>query len=284
MWAGDVAAWVRENALLLAPDGRLDLLTLTAPGQDYLPWDRAACTHDPAERCSGPKGCRCAEPWLSRWNASAPRRLTDLMNAAHVYAGRELGRSRPEWIAMWEEQSRGPLHAHFLTAARDRPYWLAVLAYVRRNAERHGFGVQVDFTPCRDKSKAAAYLYKTVAYVTKAVAIGGDERAQLFGLLNGPLRGRSFMRSSPKLTARTRCTMRNLRYRRYLSVRGLRGLDCARVDALRLADEREAAERVRELENLADLRRVFCRPPPLPWHGPRPVLALDQMRLRLPAA
>jgi hypothetical protein len=283
LWCGDTVAWVQENAKALAEDGRIDLVTLTAPGVDYLPWDRDRCLHEPGVACSGKLGCTVIAPVLEYWNRTAPARLTSLLNAAHERVRRRYGWRRPGWLGIWETQRRGALHAHMLFASKDRAYVVALVAALRDLTPLHVFG-GVDLTKCTVKagerhSRGAAYLYKTVRYVTKAAA-DGPERRELVAMLSGPLAGRPFMRASPKLTTSTYATMRNLRYRRYLFVRGrvTDRLPCQAIDLIRRLDaERRERDRL-ALDAVADLRRAFCRPPPSPW-AVRPALALDQRRL-----
>lgn len=291
LWAGDTVAWVQANAAALDAEGRLDLVTLTAPGQDYLPWDRARCTHEAGVACSGKLGCVVHADLLARWNATSLLRLTALMNAAHTRAWRATGRPRPMWLSLPELQRRGALHFHFLFAARDRPYVVALVAAMRELAPLHVFG-GTDLTKCtvrqgERRSKGAAYLYKTVRYVTKSNASGADspERAELVALLNGPLMRRPFMRASPKLTTRTFATMRNLRYRRYLHSRArYTGGELQAVDFIRRSDAERRERETIAREVRSDLIRWHAKlTTTLPAHllRERGPLALDQLALAL---
>jgi hypothetical protein len=293
LWAGDTRAWVQENAALLAPDGRIDLVTVTAPGRDYLPWDHTRCTHGEGVKCSGRLGCVVMPRYLDHWNGTAAARLTKLMNAAHERVRKETGWRRPEWLGIWEEQKRGALHPHFLFASKDRPYVEKLVVAMRELAPLHVFG-GVDLTKCTVRkgeraSRGAAYLYKTVAYVTKSAGEDGPERAALVALLNGPLRRRPFMRASPKLTQASYATMRNLRYRRYLYSRDRipSGLGCRSVDFMRRMDAEKRDRDALAREIRSDLIRWHTTlTTALPEHltrvrGP---LALDQLALPLAPA
>jgi hypothetical protein len=275
LWAGDSSAYARENARQLDPVGKLDMLTATAPGADVLPFDPSFCRHPPGVRCSGPLGCRVYPAVARQWNDRAPALLSKWWDAANRRVerrGLRAGRGRPPWFAFPELQDRGVLHWHFVFAAGDRPYVVALAEELRATARAHGFGVQVDFKACLEegRSKAMGYVVKAAEYVAKAAG-GGDERAQVTGLLRGPLRGRPFMRASPKLTGASRVTMRNLRHRRTLYARGLVTvkLPCSTVETvIALENDREVASRS-ERYFLAHLASVFGDRPPPPWRRPR---------------
>jgi hypothetical protein len=265
LWAGDTRCWVHDNAQALSADGRIDMLTLTAPGEaDGLPWDRSLCSHDEGQKCSGKLGCRVLAPAAQKWNGTAPANLTAWLNAAHTRVCRELNRRRPEWLGIWEEQERGVLHAHLLFAAKDRRYVERLAVVLREIAPAHMWGQQVHFRPCaKGRSRGAAYLFKTVSYVTKSAA-NTAESAQLLQLLDGPLKGRPFMRASPKLTARSKTTMRNLRYRRYLvTCRGVGGgLPCEAVEIIRRLDEKRRDVERQEQQIVRSLKLAFGDPEP----------------------
>src|SRR4030081_2548330 len=68
----------RLRANLAAWDGKTCLVTLTAPGADVLPWDRAKC-REGAHRCSGQRGCRVHWVAAAGWNATVTKRLGELL-------------------------------------------------------------------------------------------------------------------------------------------------------------------------------------------------------------
>jgi len=248
------------------------MVTITAPGADWLPWDLSLCTAPAGHRCSGRLGCR-PEAWAADdWNRSAPGRLSLLLDAAHNATGRRgfrRGNGRPAWLAVPDLQARGLLHWHYLFAAADRPYVTQLCRELARLAPQYGFGKQVDFSACLEhgRSKGMAYIVKAAQYVSKAAGdAGGGQREQLASMLGGPLAGRPFLRASPKLTRCSRVTMRNLRDRRTLYARGKgAGLSCEVVERVMLI-ERELERRDRqEREVVAALFRAFEDLPPPSW-------------------
>jgi len=246
------------------------MLTITAPGVDWLPWDPTLCIAPPGHRHAGKLGCR-VEPWAaSDWNNSAPRRLSALFDAAHTATrrhGLRAGRGRPPWLALPDLQERGVLHWHYLFSREDRPYVAQLRRELQRLAPQYGFGEQVNFKPCLElgRSMAQAYIVKAAEYVSKAAAKGGTEqREQLTAILRGPLAGRPFLRASPKLTRISRVTMRNLRHRRTLFARGriTSRLSCELVEGLMVL-ERDREERNRlERAFVAALKLALCDLPP----------------------
>ena len=246
------------------------MLTLTAPGVDFLPWDESACIAPPGHAHSGKLGCR-VEAWpADDWNESAPHRLSRLLEAAHAATARRglrAGRGRPPWLALPDLQSRGVLHWHYLFASADRPYVVQLRRELQRLAPQYGFGGQVDFAPCLEEgsSKGVAYIVKAAEYVAKAAAGSGTgQREQLVAMLRGPFVGRPFLRASPKLTRASRVTMRNLRHRRTLYARGriTSRLSCEVVEGLMVL-EVERAERDRlERALVVALAAAFCDLPP----------------------
>jgi len=248
----------------------LDMVTVTAPGSDWLPWDRSACIAPAGHKCSGPLGCRL-EVWAANdWNESAPKRLSLLLEAAHtatVRHGLRAGRGRPPWLAVPDLHSRGVLHWHFLYSSADRPYVVQLRRELERLAPQYGFGRQVHFAPCLEEgsSKGMAYVVKAAQYVSRAAATGGTEqREQLSAILRGPLARRPFLRASPKLTRASRVTMRNLRHRRTLYARGrtTSRLTCDQVERVMVL-ERERRERDRRERALVRaLVLTFCDLPP----------------------
>jgi hypothetical protein len=271
-----MAAWARENAPHLDAAGLIDMLTITAPGVDWLPWDRSKCRHGEGVKCSGRIGCRVEQWAADDWNEHAMRRLSllwDSANRAVERRGFRAGRGRPPWLKLPELQARGVLHWHLLFSARDRPYVEALRQELARLGPLHGFGPQVDFTPCHraGASKGVAYVVKAAQYVAKAADVDGAERRDTRALLQGPFRGRPFMSASPKLTRASRVTMRNLRDRRTLYARGVTGggLPCASVETvMELERSREAAGRA-ERHFLGRLEAVFGDRSPPVWRRPR---------------
>lgn len=99
---------VAQSGMTDTPSGFF-FVTLTAPGQKQLPWDKGLCRHDPALRCSGKMGCKVDEFYGAQWNGHAPKRWSYVRQ----YLVRKLGRDVQCW-GVWEWQERGVLHRHFL--------------------------------------------------------------------------------------------------------------------------------------------------------------------------
>jgi hypothetical protein len=165
----DISRVIRTGALD-RPEG-VFFLTLTAPGQALLPWDRSVCTHVAGLPCSGPLGCRVERIAAAIWNESAPRRWNDFTT--------DLRRLLPgvdvQSAGSWETQERGMLHRHSLVSAAGVSHKRMAVC-VRSLARKHGFGTRSDVQSItaeegRAISRASGYI---ASYVTK-----GGERASL---------------------------------------------------------------------------------------------------------
>lgn len=137
-------------------------VTITAPGEDDLPWDEAECSHGPEVECSGKLGCQ-VEWWsAAAWNGQAPKRWSWFM----TYVRRRLG-DQVQYCGTWEWQSRGVLHRHFLMRSERPTTERRVRAAVRGAARRWGFGSQYDVRSiaggaAREIAYVAKYASKTV--------------------------------------------------------------------------------------------------------------------------
>jgi hypothetical protein len=108
------AARHRRNVARVGRSGWLDrptdrgyFVTLTAPGEDVLPWDTAQCVHDDDVSCSGSLGCRCEVGSLAAWHADLGQRWSWFV----LYLRRELGVD-VQYFKAFEAQRRGAQHAH----------------------------------------------------------------------------------------------------------------------------------------------------------------------------
>jgi hypothetical protein len=262
LWAGDVAAYLMEN-MLLGIGAEADLITITPPGAARLPWDRTRCSHPADVKCSGEHGCRVDAGALAEWHADFAPRLDRLLRAARERLRRR-GHKMPRYVVSLEPQRRGGLHVHMATPVPERTAAHELFKALRELAPRHGFGggrFGVKWDPWRGEgSGAGAYLSKLARYVSKEAA--GDGAALREVLEAVP--GRRVFRASVKLTRETRCTMRNLRRRRFLFVRyGLRGLDCRNVEltfAQKRAEE-DARQRIIAAHRIAEAHRAALPPP-----------------------
>jgi hypothetical protein len=216
LWAGDNKNRILSN-LIDGYGGAVVLLTITAPGADVLPWD----------------GERVEREAARAWNVSAPKQWSAMHRRLAVVVGR-LG-LKPNLLAyVWAFQKRGVLHLHLALGAETVAESYAAKVYGqllkgdratsdplrvagvkgpadlgRGWAKESGFGF-VDVQPMRGGAKGlASYLAK---YVCKDGVNGRPELAETVDHPDVPARP---IYVSRQLTATTRCTMRNLRLRRY---------------------------------------------------------------------
>jgi hypothetical protein len=197
LWAGDTRTRLLANLI----DGwgkDVALLTVTAPGQKALPY--------------GDDG-KVAESIAHAWNVGAPAQWSNMHRRLRRRLARS-GRNPPLILGyVWAYQDRGVLHLHLaLAASTPAERWAArgyVAALKAGMAEQWGFGF-VDLREGRAGSRGlAAYLAK---YVCKVGASGRPELAETVDHADVPKRP---VYISARLTRGTRCTMRNLRLRRY---------------------------------------------------------------------
>jgi hypothetical protein len=145
-------------------------VTLTAPGQSVLPWDRRYCSHPASVHCSGTLGCRCEVGPLVAWNDSLGMNWTHLM----TYVRRALPGTDVQFFKAVEPQSRGALHLHIMFrlsgVAVSYERFEAVLCEL---AERWGFGPSTDVQPVvmsdgREVARRAGYCSKYAAKTADA--------------------------------------------------------------------------------------------------------------------
>lgn len=209
MWARDWRRVLLEN--LGAYGGPCVMVTVTAPGENVLPWDRAQCMHQDGVKCSGRLGCRIEDTARRRWNATFPRRWRQLHNAAWVAATREVGRPGTILCRGEEAQRRGALHAHIAVGTATPVEFDWANAYARhltRLAPHYQFGFVDRKLQARNAREAAAYLSRYF--------VSGAGKAPISEAVRNPEMPARPIYCSPKLTRRTRVTMRNLRRVRHL--------------------------------------------------------------------
>jgi hypothetical protein len=256
-------AYIMENSIFLGAG--LDMITITPPGADDLPWDTARCTHPPGVKCSGPLGCRVHPVALGAWHKSFAPRFDRLWRAAAEQLRRRGFPHMPCYLLCLEPQERGPLHIHVATSTRDRQAAAALATSLRRLAPQYGFGGRVGWDPCRgdDHQNARgmpAYLAKLARYMMKEA---DGEATGMHEVLKA-LPGRRVARASVRLTKESRVTMRNLRLRRWAhNVQpGCRNLRA--VEALYLAKRAERDRAQAEATAVVALDLAFLRRP-APW-------------------
>lgn len=216
------------------------MVTLTAPGADVLPWDRALCRHPASERCGGARGCRVAAADARRWNRTADRRWSLLWDAAAQAVRRRHGPGALRLLAYsCELQRRGVLHWHFLLgvgSARERGAAHHLIENIARLAPSYGYG-HVDRKAARAERAGVLAAWYAAKYMSKESLAGGIGELVLSG--DAPARP---VYVASRLTVRTRCTMRNLRLKRAAWCRWgaqLRPAECEAVWRLHRAFDAE---------------------------------------------
>jgi len=188
--------------------GDVTMVTVTAPGQSLLPWDRALCRALGEHLCSGDLGCQ--SKGSAEWNESAPKRWRELHDVCRSHTRRNAGEA-PELLArVWEYQKRGVLHLHLLLAFDpwQRP---AVLEYVDRlsaNAPGQGFGFV-------DRKRKVLPALDAAAYLTSYL-VSGKGKLTLTETVKRRDVPPMVVYVSRKYTQQTGVTMRTLRLKRYL--------------------------------------------------------------------
>jgi hypothetical protein len=211
IWAGDQRRKLFEN-LTAYPGATVRLGAVTAPGKAELPWDSEHCRALGEHTCSGGLGCRVVPDAAKAWNAEASERWSALNRTAYQRVQRELGLTPWVLARVWEMQHRGVLHVHPVLAygtiierqAADR-----YLELVDKLAAHYGFGYSERKRRLMPARAAAAYL--SSYFVT-----GKKEKVALHRSVMDPEMPRSIVHVSVKLTQATGCTMRELRFRRFV--------------------------------------------------------------------
>jgi hypothetical protein len=213
IWARDTRRRLLENLRLV----KLSVMfSVTAPGVDLYPFDSRLCSHSPSQRCSGRIGCRVDSDAAAAFNRNAGKWWSELHRAAKTRADRATGHKGKVAARVWEKQRRGLAHLHgvlSVSTPEDRLWAQAYVTALREMAPRYGFGFVDGWAKISRKfwpgDQAGAYLSSYFvrgrggkAPITENVLAGDLPRLVVFI-------GRD-------LTARTGCTMRNLRNARRL--------------------------------------------------------------------
>jgi hypothetical protein len=197
VWAGDVRRKLFAN--FGHYEGQVALISVTAPGQDVLPWDGKFIARDVARR----------------WNRTAPARWRELHRTASQNVRRRLPRGSLEILGrVWEYQKRGALHVHVVVGVERPINRHAAQLYtqqLKRLTEAHGFGY-VD-------GKWSSYRGQNAAAYLSSYFIGGEGRkATVRETVTRPDVPPHVVYVASSLTTATGCTMRSLRRVRYLWV------------------------------------------------------------------
>jgi hypothetical protein len=213
IWAQDTRRRLFENlkTLKLAV-----MFSVTAPGSDLYPWDPESCLHAGGVKCSGDIGCRVNEDAARAFNARVSPWWSELHRVAKLRADRATGFKGTIAARVWEKQKRGLAHMHGVLSVSTPAELKWVETYVNALSDlapSKGFGFVDGWEKIRTKVKpgveAAAYL---AGYFVK----GKGRKASLTDNVRDPDLPRLLVFIGRGLTARTACTMRNLRLARRL--------------------------------------------------------------------
>jgi hypothetical protein len=227
---GYVDIWLRDNRVRLLENlhshrGRMVMTTITAPS---LPWDERHCRALGAHKHSGALGCRVNRKRALAWNRNAATRLSALHKAAYQRVYRQMGPRACRRLAYVPElQLRGLVHWHVVLAfesPRERKAVRIYVTYLHQLAGGYGYGFV-------DRKLQAAAAGKVASYVSKYLT----KQTGAAGLRELVLRGEAPKRAvyvALSLTSVTRCTMRNLRRRRYIWAVWKVNVSCIEVDVI----------------------------------------------------
>lgn len=227
----DQAERLREN--LAAWDGKVCLVTLTAPGRDVLPWDRRKCAPG-AHKCSGRRGCRVDRWRAAEWNRDVTERLGLLLKLARERTRRRHGKAGQVVVLAYvcESQQRGVFHPHVVLGYRtaaDRAALDTFRGALKEARGRHRFGIgpgsfdagQPDRFSARDAARyVSKYLRPDGAKTSFVPLLEAVEQASSRDPATGRLK--VLVRPvyvSPVLSRLTGVTMGFLRFRRFAWVR-----------------------------------------------------------------
>lgn len=211
IWAGDQRRKLFEN--LDAYEGAaVRLGAVTAPGKLLLPWDLDHCRLLGDHRCSGELGCRVNPDLAKAWNDTASEQWSRLNRTAYQRVQRELGLKPWVLARVFEMQHRGVLHVHPVLAygtyaerrAADR-----YLDLVDELAPHYDFGF-------RERKRRVMPARAAAAYLSSYFVTGKKEKITLQKSVLAEGMPRSIIHVSIKLTQATGCTMRELRFRRFV--------------------------------------------------------------------
>jgi hypothetical protein len=187
------------------------MFTVTAPGSDVYPFDPELCVRRPVHRCSGAIGCRVNLDAARDFNRRAGKWWSELHRTAKVRADRATGHKRTILARVWEKQKRGLAHVHGVVAAGSPNELAWAREYVtalRELAPSKGFGFVDGWHKVGRKvwpgEQAGAYLS---SYFVR----GRGRKAPLTENVLADDLPRLVVFVSRGLTAKTGCTMRNLR-------------------------------------------------------------------------
>jgi hypothetical protein len=184
---------------LIAYGGEAWMLTLTPPGADRLPWDRARCFHGSAVPCSGKIGCTVQAAERRRWNATFPKRLSRLYESAQEATRREVGVRAFVLAKGAEAQKRGVLHAHFVVGVESALELRAAKAF-HRHLERLAANGRYEFGHVNGKWLKPKPAREAAAYLSSYFVAGRGHKAPLTEAVTNPELPSRPLFVSPRLT------------------------------------------------------------------------------------
>lgn len=201
-WTEDQRRNLRTN--IRAAGDVVALITVTAPGQDVLPWDHS--------------GNRVVEGAAILWNESAQKRWTEMNRNAVQNVARRTGLKSRVGVRVFQLQKRGVLHLHIVTqyeTEADKIWTAEYVRELRRLSRRYHYGF-VDFRDRAGKTGKPTVMSskRAAGYLSKYFV----ESSQIMQAVKLKKRPRRIIYVSTKLTMRTHCTMRRLRRARHLWV------------------------------------------------------------------
>jgi hypothetical protein len=213
IWAADTRRRLFENlrTLKLAV-----MFSVTAPGRDVFPFDPAYCSHEQDVTCSGEIGCRVYAGAAHAFNSRVSPWWSELHRVAKLRADRATGFKGTIAARVWEKQKRGLAHMHGVLSVSTPAELRWAEAYVTALAElapAKGFGFVDRWDKIRNKIKPGI---EAAAYLSGYFVKGKGRKASLTANVQDPDLPRLLVFVGRSLTARTGCTMRNLRLARGL--------------------------------------------------------------------
>lgn len=234
-WARDWRKSMTEN--LAALHGPIVMISITAPGEERLPWDTHHCAHRRQHQHRGPAGCRVQQRAAREWADTCVYRWQKLRQAAAVATRRATLLMADGGLApiilerVWEPQKRGVPHLHIVLPYRTYHEQMAAHCFANELAQRaheYDFG----FVDARADSRQpyGRRLKVTVAedcakYLSSYLTGRSTKKNSIRENISDPVMPRSLIWQSPKMTSTgavtangrpTWVTMRTLRRARQL--------------------------------------------------------------------
>jgi hypothetical protein len=192
------------------------MFTVTAPGKDLFPFDRAYCMHGPTVSCSGKIGCRVDADCARAFNSHVSPWWSELHRVAKLRADRATGFKGTIAARVWEKQKRGLAHLHGVLSVSTPAELKWAEVYVNALADlapSKGFGYVDRWEKIRKKIKPGI---EAAAYLSSYFIGGRGPKASLTENCQDPDLPRLLVFIGRRLSVKTGCTMRNLRAARRL--------------------------------------------------------------------